>query len=282
MENYRPGWIKLFRSMSEWEWYDDEKSVKLFIHLMINVNYQEKKWRGQTVMPGELITSIDNLSKETNLSQKVVRVRLEQFQKTGEIGIQTTNKYTKITLTNWSKFQGSDEEEFLDATEMANKRQTNGNQMTNKGQQLKKERKIRKKRSSSAPVNGTGAPEFNSPENMSATQEIEIQTRWNKIVQIWSSTESSPILKQSYEKFKTLRTEHQQEVLQFVESLPDPKRKVLSTFWISTYLKSNMLHPGIIFRDLEKRLTFEKPQKGFATGDLHINKLDENGNRIKN
>lgn len=131
-------------------------------------------------------------------------------------------------------------------------------------------------------VNGTGDIEFNSIENMSALQEIECQTRWGKILNVWSTTESSPALKTAYSKFKKLRTEHQQEVVQFVESLSDPKRKILCTFWISTYLKNNMFHPGIIDRDLEKRVSFVKPQKGFATGDLHINKLDENGNRIKN
>jgi len=280
MDEKKPGWIKLYRTMSDWEWFDDEKSLKLFIFLLINVNYQEKKWKGQTVMPGELITSLDHLSKGANLSQKVVRVRLEQFQKTGEIGIQTTNKYTKITLTNWSKFQGSDEEEFSEETEMANKSQTNGNQMANKGQQLKKERKIRKKRSSSASVNGTGSPEFNSIENMTAVQELECQTKWGKILKVWVSNETSPILKQSYSKFKVLRTEHQDEVVQYVESLPEAKRKLLSDLWISTYLKNNMLHPGIIDRDLEKKITFTKPQKGWD-GELHKNKLDEHGNRIK-
>ena len=269
MEERRPGWIKLYRSMLDWEWFDDEKSVKLFVYLLIKANFVEEKWRGQTVLPGQFITSTEKLAEGANLTTSEVRHRLNQFEKSGEITKQAANKFTKITLTNWSKFQGSDLEEFTDSNETTNKQQTNDEQTTNKQRQYKKERKTRKKRSSSASVNGTGSPEFNSIENMSALQEIECQTRWGKILNVWSTSEGSPALKSAYTKFKNLRTEHQQEVVQYVESLSEPKRKILCDFWISTYLKNNMLHPGLIERDLEKRLSFEKQAKPKDTAYRH-------------
>jgi len=133
---------------------------------------------------------------------------------------------------------------------------------------------------SSASVNGTGSPEFNSIENMSAIQELECQTKWGKILKVWVSNETSPILKQSYSKFKALRTEHQDEVVQYIESLPEAKRKLLSDLWISTYLKNNMLHPGILDRDLEKKLTFTKPKKD-PTTILNGLRWDKDGNPLK-
>ena len=37
------GFIKLYRSMLQWEWYDDVNVKVLFLHLLLKANYEEKK-----------------------------------------------------------------------------------------------------------------------------------------------------------------------------------------------------------------------------------------------
>jgi len=100
--------------------------------------------------------------------------------------------------------------------------------------------------------------EFNSPQNMAALQEIERQEKWQAILSVWNTSESAPVLKQAYKKFSTLRTEHQQEVVDWINGLDASSRKMLSTFWISTYLKHNMLHPVTISQDIEKKRAANK------------------------
>ncbi len=51
--------------MTEWEWYKDIPVNILFNHLLRIVNYVDKNWRGKNVLKGEIITSIDSLSKDT-------------------------------------------------------------------------------------------------------------------------------------------------------------------------------------------------------------------------
>lgn len=125
------GFIKLYRSMLKWEWYDDINVKVLFLHLLLKANYENKKWRGIEIQRGELITSISQLSKETQLTPQQVRMCIKKLKKTGEITSKTTSKFTLIHIEKYSFFQ-TQEQEYN--KEITNKQQTNNNQITNKQQ----------------------------------------------------------------------------------------------------------------------------------------------------
>jgi len=126
------GWVKLHRSLLEWEWYDDLPCRVLWQHLLLSVNYEEKKWRGQTIEQGQLVTSIANLSESAGLTAKQVRTALEKLKSTGEMAIKTSNKYTIITITKWNLYQENGKEK-------ANEGQTKGKQRATT-KEYKKER----------------------------------------------------------------------------------------------------------------------------------------------
>lgn len=125
------GFIKLYRSMLKWEWYDDINVKVLFLHLLLKANYENKKWRGIEIQRGELITSISQLSKETQLTPQQVRTCIKKLKKTGEITSKTTSEFTLIHIEKYSFFQ-TQEQEYN--KEITNKQQTNNNQITNKQQ----------------------------------------------------------------------------------------------------------------------------------------------------
>ena len=118
------GWIKLYRKITNWEWYSDINVRILFIHLLLSVNHKENKWRGKTIKKGQRITSVKHLSEETGLSVHQVRTALDKLDSTNDITIKTTNKNTIITVANWEFYQSNDDEM---ANKMTNKRQSNGN-----------------------------------------------------------------------------------------------------------------------------------------------------------
>lgn len=103
------GWIKLHRKFLEWEWFEDDYIVKLFVYLLLKANYEDKKWRGINVKRGQIITGLNKLSEDLNMSVKIIRNRLEKLEKTGEIGRQTGNQYSVITITNYDGYQIKDE-----------------------------------------------------------------------------------------------------------------------------------------------------------------------------
>jgi hypothetical protein len=92
------GFIKLKRTILEWEWYQDNNTFRVMIHLLLKSNYTVKQWQGNTVHPGELITSIGNLGKELDLSENVDRTCLKKLKNTNYINTQGTNKFTKLRI----------------------------------------------------------------------------------------------------------------------------------------------------------------------------------------
>ena len=92
------GFLKLKRTILEWEWYQDNNTFRVMIHLLLKSNYTVKQWQGNTINPGELITSIGNLSKELCLTENVIRTCLKKLKNTNYIITQGTNKFTKVRI----------------------------------------------------------------------------------------------------------------------------------------------------------------------------------------
>ncbi len=118
MKTVNKGFIKLPRTILEWQWYDDINSCKLMLHLLLKANFKRKQWRGQNILPNQLITSIEKLSVETGLSVSKVRTAIKNLKDTKDIITFSNNKFTKIQIT--SPF-------FLD---MQNGKQTSNDQQT--------------------------------------------------------------------------------------------------------------------------------------------------------
>lgn len=99
MQEHRDiGFVKLKRTVLEWEWYQDNNTFRVMIHLLLKANYTVKKWQGNTIEAGELITSIANLSKELKITENVIRTCLKKLKKTNYIVTQSTNKFTKVRI----------------------------------------------------------------------------------------------------------------------------------------------------------------------------------------
>lgn len=125
------GWIKLHRKLLDWQWYDDTNIVRVFLHLLLKANFDIKGWHDISIERGQLVTSIKNLAAETHLSEMQIRRALTQLQKTKEITIETTNKYTMITICNYAKYQCIDSgEQQTNNNQTTNEQQSNNNQTT--------------------------------------------------------------------------------------------------------------------------------------------------------
>ena len=134
-------YIKLFRKFKEWEWYDDINTKVLFLHLLLSVNYKDKKWKGQEIKKGEIITSLNHLAEETHLTKQQIRTSLSRLKSTQEITYKTTHSYTHITIVNWRKYQCCEE----NITQQITHKSTNEQHSDNTAITLTKERKKERK-----------------------------------------------------------------------------------------------------------------------------------------
>lgn len=103
------GYIKAFRKLTEWEWYNDANTFRVFMHLLLTANYEESKWQGITIKPGQLITGRKKLAKDLKLSERQIRTSISRLKSTSEIAIKSTNKFSIVTICKWSDYQGEKE-----------------------------------------------------------------------------------------------------------------------------------------------------------------------------
>ena len=101
------GYIKLYRQIMKWEWYDDANAFRLFIHLLLKANYEEAQWRGITIKRGQLFTSIGHLSHDLKISDKAIRIALDKLIKTKEVASEGASNGTMITICKYDSYQSS-------------------------------------------------------------------------------------------------------------------------------------------------------------------------------
>lgn len=99
------GWIKLHKTLKDWEWYDDHNATRLLVHLLLSVNYEDKTWKGQTIKAGSCVTSWENLAKEIGLTVKQTRTAMAKLESSKEVARYTTNKWQAVSLIKWDKLQ---------------------------------------------------------------------------------------------------------------------------------------------------------------------------------
>lgn len=136
------GWLKLHRSLLSWEWSDDTNTAWTFMVCLMLANIEDKNWRGQKIEKGSFVTSVAKMADLVGLSTQSLRTSFSKLKSTNELTIKTTNKYTIVTVRNWSNYQSTD-------TTSTNK-STNNQQTTNK--QLTTTKEVKKERNNTSGI----------------------------------------------------------------------------------------------------------------------------------
>lgn len=104
------GFITLHRKITEWEWYQDTNTFRLFIHILLNANHTEKKWQGHLINRGEFLTGRKSLSSSTGLTEQQIRTSLSKLKSTNEITIKTTSRNSVITVIKYDDYQQNNQQ----------------------------------------------------------------------------------------------------------------------------------------------------------------------------
>ena len=115
------GFIKVYRSMLQWEWHDDPITVATWMYCLMRANYETQRWHGQIVEPGQFITSLKHMAKDIGISVRQLRTALNHLKSTHEVTSQATNNSTLITVVKWALYQSAGEK----ATRLATHEATN-------------------------------------------------------------------------------------------------------------------------------------------------------------
>lgn len=140
------GYIKIHRSLLDWEWWDDINTFRLFMTILLMANWKSKKWHGKRIRRGQLWTSIESLSEKSGLTFQQTRTALDKLISTGEITSRATNEGRLITVVNYGVYQSDD----VGATNELTNESTNKQQTYNKPITTTEERKERYKKGEEA------------------------------------------------------------------------------------------------------------------------------------
>lgn len=140
------GYIKVFRKLLQWEWYRDQNTKTLFLHLLLVACYRDSRYKGVDIPRGSYAASMNALAQETGMSVKCVRTALEHLQSTGEVAIEATNRFSVIRIVHYDVYQEPEEEKGqtrgqAKGKQAANEGQTKGEPSEEEGKKVRKEEK---------------------------------------------------------------------------------------------------------------------------------------------
>ncbi|MGN0554691.1 MAG: hypothetical protein ACI4LI_02200 [Candidatus Fimenecus sp.] len=141
------GYIKLYRSILSWEWYQDVPTFVVFLHLLLTANYEDKHWKGTLIRRGETVTSYAKIAEETGVSYQQARNAVNKLKSTGEITQISTSRYSLIHIVNFDFYQdnttGNETGCEQADGEKSNRQATTPKEIKNK-EYIKKEKNIKK------------------------------------------------------------------------------------------------------------------------------------------
>ena len=105
----KEGFIKLYRKMLEWGWYDDGPTKDVFIHLLLIASYEDKFYRGITLERGQVVATASEISKQTGLSRQQIRTAISKLISTSEVATSRKGNFTVFTINNYADYQATNQ-----------------------------------------------------------------------------------------------------------------------------------------------------------------------------
>jgi hypothetical protein len=97
-------WIRLPRSIFDWDWFDKPEMLSLFLYLLNNAKEKEVKHDGIVEHRGQFLTSLGKLSTTIGAGKQVVRTCLSKLIKMQLIEVNTERLYSIITICNYDDY----------------------------------------------------------------------------------------------------------------------------------------------------------------------------------
>ena len=156
--NFTGGFIKVHRQILDWEWYGDQNTKELFIHLLLTANIREDRWMGVEIPRGSRVASIPTLAAELNSTNRKIRTALDHLEATGEVTRTKYPKFTVISVVCWDKYQ-SERQGKRQSSDTQLDRQATGDRQQNKNIKNIKEEKNSASHAPAPPLMGGRSPE---------------------------------------------------------------------------------------------------------------------------
>jgi len=135
------GWIKLHRSITDSFVFDNPDRLKFWLWCLCKASHKDRK---QTVglqeiqlTKGQFVFGRKKASTELSMDESKIYRLLKTFEKREKVEVKSNNKYSLVTVVNWSFYQGSEQQ----SEQQMNNKLTTNEQQSNTNKNVKKERR---------------------------------------------------------------------------------------------------------------------------------------------
>lgn len=121
------GYVRLWRKSLDAGWIRNHKLWVFWTYCLMKASWKEYDaivgLQVVHLLPGQFIFGREKAAEETGLSEREIRTILDFLRKAGNLTIKTTNKYSIITIINWTTYQGEEiENDQLNDQQVTSKR----------------------------------------------------------------------------------------------------------------------------------------------------------------
>ena len=140
------GWIKLHRKILDSPIFQNEKLFKVFAYCLMKASHKEHtQLVGRRVVhlkKGQFVFGRKRASEELRLKESTIRDYVKLLENLGTIDIKSDNKFSVITVVNWSIYQTDEEisDNKYDNKSTTNQHQINTNKNVKNGENDKNEK----------------------------------------------------------------------------------------------------------------------------------------------
>lgn len=102
------GYVKLFRQINEWRYWDRPVYTQVWMHLLVRVDWKPGWKFGEPVGPGETIITLRSFAEECGISKDTLSRVLHDLEAEKQIELSLRQGKTFIKVLNYAVFQGSE------------------------------------------------------------------------------------------------------------------------------------------------------------------------------
>ena len=118
------GYIKLHRKTLDSQVFRNDGLFRLWIWCLLRANFKEgwlavKTGKGETqvkILPGQFVFGRKSAAKELKVNPETIRKRMDKLKTIGNVTIESTTKYSIISIVNWDSYQNIENKSTTEST----------------------------------------------------------------------------------------------------------------------------------------------------------------------
>lgn len=125
------GFVKLPSNLSDWGYYYDNNTLSVYIRLLISAAWRDTDYKNIRLKRGQAVATIPKIAEQNGLTVQQTRTVLSYLKSSGKITVESTSKFSIITLIDYDCDVGNNSQNNSLPT---GKQQANNRQATDEQQ----------------------------------------------------------------------------------------------------------------------------------------------------